>query len=165
MPSFKTLSRFGLLILAWIAWFYVLTFFTELTFVPWDGALHWPEVGTWQRTLNDFFATDPGRLIISIPMILMSVYLAITALRRNPLALTRITGFSILFIPVLILVWLVAVYINNAVHPYPPVAYDPNYRGFHLTIIPGVAIIGLCIVWLVYQSRIAKSIFAAKLAE
>ena len=157
MLTVKNLSRIGLLLLAWIAWFYVLTFLTQLTFTPWDGAIDWPAVGTWQRTLNDFFAGDPGRLIISVPMIVFSIYLTLSALRRNPEKLVRITGLAVLFIPVLLLVWLVSVLSNNALHPYPPVEYDPNYRGFHLTIIPGIALIALCIFWLRQQSRITHN--------
>ncbi|MEO8610536.1 MAG: hypothetical protein ABI690_21750 [Chloroflexota bacterium] len=154
MRTIKTLFHIGLLLSAWIAWFFVLTFLTQLTFTPWDGAIDWPALGTWQRTLNDFFASDPGRLIISIPMIIVSIYLTRSTLRRNPEKRIRIIGLLWLFIPMLLLAWYGSVSLNNALHPYPPVMYDPNYRGFHLTIIPGITLIGLCIVWLVYQSRI-----------
>ena len=43
----NTLFKVSLLLMAWIAWFYVLTFLTQLTFTPWDGAVDWPAVGTW----------------------------------------------------------------------------------------------------------------------
>ncbi len=148
MLTAKTLPKFGLLILAWMAHFYVLTFITQLTFTPWDGAVDWPEVGTWQRTLNDFFASDPGRLSLSVPFILVSIYLTFSTVRIHPEKLNRLIGLSWLFIPILLLTSYTAIMLNNALHPYPPVIYDPNYRGFHLTIIPGAALVGLCVLWL-----------------
>jgi hypothetical protein len=163
--TIKTLAKIGLLLLAWIAWFFVLTFLTQLTFTPWDGAIDWPAVGTWQRTLNDFFATDPGRLIISVPAILLSIYQTGSILRHQPDKLNRWIALSWLFIPVLLLVWYLSVSLNNALHPYPPVMYDPNYRGFHLTIIPGITIIGVCLLWLRQQSHLTRSTLKITTAE
>jgi hypothetical protein len=154
MLTAKMLSKFGLLVMAWIAYFYVLTFLTQLTFTPWDGAIDWPAVGTWQRSLNDFFASDPGRLILSVPVILLSIYLTLSYLRLHPDRINHLVGLSWLFIPILLLTWFAAITLDNAVHPYPPVAYDPNYRGFHLTIIPGIALIGLCVFWLLGWQKI-----------
>src|SRR5580765_7075877 len=117
MLNAKLLAKWGLLVVAWIACFYVLTFLTQLTFTPWDGAIDWPAVGTWQRTLNDFFATDPGRLLISVPVILFSIYHARLTLRQNPDALNRLIGLCWMFIPVLLLAWFLSVSLNNALHP------------------------------------------------
>src|SRR5437868_12371208 len=102
MITAKRIVKFGLLLLAWIAIFYILTFFTQLTFTPWDGAIDWPNVGTWQRTLNDFFASDPGRLILSVPFILGSVYLTVTTIRFHPDRFNRLIALSWLFIPILL---------------------------------------------------------------
>jgi hypothetical protein len=154
MSRIKISIQIGSLLLAWIALFYLLTFLTELTFTPWSGALDWPAVGTWQRTLNDFFARDPGRLIVSIPVLLISIYLTISTLRRNLASINHLIRLHYLFIPLLVLAWLVGVSLNHWINPYPPVQYDPNYRGFHLTIIPGMAFIGACLIWLWRQSRI-----------
>jgi hypothetical protein len=157
MSRIKYSIQIGALILAWIALFYVFTFFTELTLTPWDGALDWPDVGTWQRTLNDFFAADPGRLIISIPVLLISICLTISTLRRNPAAINHLLRLHYAFIPLFLLAWLVSVALNHWVNPYPPVQYDPNFRGFHLTIIPGIGIIGSCLIWLWQQVRTANA--------
>lgn len=153
MPTDKRLAEYGLLFLAWIVWFYLLTFLTQLTFTPWDGAIDWSQTGTWQRTLNDFFAGDPGRLIISIPFILVCVWRTRVALSRNPALLRPLLGRAWLFVPVLLLAWLVSVLLNNALHPYPPVMYDASYRGFHLSILPGAALVGTCAIWLCCQWR------------
>ena len=155
MLKVKLLAQWGLLILAWVAGFYVLTFLTQLTFTPWDGAVDWPAVGTWQRTLNDFFASDPGRLVLSVPVVGISICLTVSNLRHHPDNINRVIGRAGLFIPLLLLTWYTAIMVNNALHPYPPVTYDPNYRGFHLTLIPGTALIGLCVVWLLRWQSIA----------
>jgi hypothetical protein len=116
--------------------------------------------------LNDFFAADPGRLVISIPVILASIVLTLLILRRRPVSLNRLIVLNWLFIPITLLVWLVAVTINNNwIYPYPPVQYDPTYRGFHLVIIPGTAMVVTCLLWLGYQLRIAKSSALAPLGN
>jgi hypothetical protein len=148
--------QLSLLVLAWIALFFLLTFITELTFVPWDGALDWPEVGTWQRSLNDFFATDPGRFIISVPVVVISICLTISTLRRDFALINQLIRLHYVFIPLLLLTCLVSVSLNHWINPYPPVQYDPNYRGFHLTIIPGIGFIGACLVWLWQQAKTAR---------
>ena len=158
MTAIKNALKIGLLMLAGIALFYVLTFVTQLTLTTWDGALDWPAVGTWQRALNDFFAADPGRLIISIPVILVTIALTVFILRRHPDALNRLVILNWLFIPTTILVWLAAVTINNNwIYPYPPVQYDPTYRGFHLVILPITAMVVTYLLWLGYQLRLAKA--------
>lgn len=147
MPTIKTQVQYGLLFLSWIACFYLITFLTQLTFTPWDGAIDWPAIGTWQRTLNDFFASDPGRLVISVPVLLFNGYGTLMILRRQPHQLSRLLRLWWVFILLSLVIWYAAVFLNNALHPYPPVSYDPNYRGLHLTIIPGAALIGFCILW------------------
>ena len=155
MVRIKTMSQMSLLFLAWVALFYLVTFLTQLTLTPWDTAIDWPAVGTWQRTLNDFFATNPGRLVISVPVVLISIYLTLATLRRQPDHLERFIRMHWLFILVLLLAYWVSVTLNHWLHPYPSVMYDPNYLGFHLAILPSVTIIGLCLLWLGKQARLA----------
>jgi hypothetical protein len=157
MSRIKNSIQIGSLLLAWIALFYLLTFLTELTFTPWNGALDWPAVGTWQRTLNDFFAGDPGRLIVSVPVLVISIYLTVSTLWRNPDSINQLIRLHYGFIPLLLLAWLIGVSLNHWINPYPPVQYDPNFQGFHLTIIPGIAFIGACLLWLWQQARTAHS--------
>jgi hypothetical protein len=46
--------------------------------------------------------------------------------------------------------------VNNAVYPYPPVLYDPNYPGYYRSVIPMTAVIAVCAVWFYGQIRLAK---------
>lgn len=157
MKTIKTLAKFGLLSVCWLAIFFVLTFITELTLAPWDTAIHRPEVGTWQRTLNDFFETAPGYYAISIPLTLLCMVLTVLTFRRNPTLINRLLLIHLAFAPILVAMWMGAVFVNNAVYPYPPVLYDPNYRGYYRSVIPLAAVVVTCSAWLYGQIRLAKS--------
>jgi hypothetical protein len=60
-----------MLALAWLVWFWWISLFTEALLVPWYccGLDAMPAVGSWQRTVNDFFATRPGSVLPSVTMI------------------------------------------------------------------------------------------------
>lgn len=64
-----------LLVATWLIWFWWLSLFTEALLVPWyccslDAM---PAIGTWQRTINDFFGTLPGSILPSVTMIAIGV--------------------------------------------------------------------------------------------
>jgi hypothetical protein len=145
------LSRFGL-IFTWVVIFFVLVFVTELTLAPWDTAIERPEVGTWQRTLNDFFERTPGNMSLAALLIVASIL----TLRRRPARLQWVAG-NLIFVGLLFSVFMVAALVNNAVFPYPPVSYDPTYHGYHRSVIPGLAVLLVCAGWLIWQVRAAPA--------
>lgn len=155
MKRFRFWAGVGLLILALVGLFYTLSFFIQLTFTPWDTALTQPEIGTWQRSLNDFFESGTGALFISIPLVIGGALLAFQTVRRNPSLVGRIAMMTLGFI-LLIYVGMMAAYtVNNAIFPYPPVQYDPNYIGYHRAVLPGLALFSMCAVWLGWQKLLA----------
>src|SRR4051812_8059757 len=103
MSNAKRLGGFGLLILSWLLLFYTLTFFTQLIMAPWDATISMPNVGTWQRTLNDFFELSLGRYLFSLPLILVSLVLTIRTLRANPDTLSKLVRGNAVFFGVLCL--------------------------------------------------------------
>ncbi len=143
MKTIRTAIPILLFLLSILAVLFALTIMTNLIFAPWDTAVQRPELGTWQRTLNDFFETAPGVYIFSIPLVLANI---VFALRKRKLAyLAGVNfAFAILFWAAL----LISFFVNNAVFPYPPVMYDPNFRGYHRTLIPAAVFALMCIVWL-----------------
>jgi len=157
----QTAKRAGwliLLLLTWLILFYTLTFFTQLIMTPWDTALRMPEIGTWQRTLNDFFGYRGGRFLFSVPLIVLSAGLTLNALRTRPDALAKFVAGNLLFFGALPILFVASSFINNGIlYPYPPVSYDPNYRGFHLSIFPMSVILAACVGWIVWQWRIAST--------
>jgi hypothetical protein len=58
-----------LLLFSWMVVFFILMVLTEFPLSPWDTAIHQPETGTWQRTLNDIFQQEPGNLLIASALI------------------------------------------------------------------------------------------------
>jgi hypothetical protein len=157
MNRMKILVKIALLILAWLTMFFVLTIITDFTLVPWDTAIVRPEVGTWQRSLNDFFENPPGQHLFSIPIVFLSIIISIKAIRHHPEAVNRLLLIHLLFTPILFGFWMGAAMVNNAVYPYPPVQYDPNYPGYYRSVIPLAAIVVVCTGWFYCQMRLAKS--------
>lgn len=142
-----------LLLSGWVILFFWLTFMTELVFAPWDTAITQPEIGTWQRTLNDFFATEPGNLSLAVMGVGMSVILTLTALRRGDASLLRLAGMNWLCLVLLIAAFVPVTWLNNWLFPYPPVLYDPDYAGYHRSVLPGGVVLAICAGWLLWQRR------------
>jgi hypothetical protein len=56
----------------------------------------------------------------------------------------------------LFVVFMLAAMLNNAVLSYPTgVPYDPTYHGYHRSVIPGMAVLLACALWLGWQRRAA----------
>ncbi|HEX2906109.1 MAG TPA: hypothetical protein VHO69_04570 [Phototrophicaceae bacterium] len=147
----------GLLILTWVILFFTLAFFAQLILAPWDTALTQPALGTWQRTLNDFFESGGGG-VLALPVILTSVGFALRTINRHSGALAAFIVSNALFFVGLIALFGIACTINNTIlWPYPPVLYDPNYEGYHRSVFPLLVIGAACAIWLRYQRRIQKN--------
>jgi hypothetical protein len=146
-----------LLLLSWALLFFWLTIATELIFAPWDTAVTRPEIGTWQRTLNDFFETEPGNLSLAVLGVGISVLLTITALRRGYSNLWRLAIINLICFGVLFAAFTPVAMLNNAIFPYPPVLYDPTYEGYHRSVLPGGVMLAICAGWLWWQRRVAFS--------
>lgn len=150
-----------LLIGSWLILFFTLTFFTELIMAPWDTAIHLPEVGTWQRTLNDFFDFSVGKYLLSIPAILLSLRLVVTRRGTSLAYLGRLAAGNVLFVGALWVLFVAASAINNQIlFPYPPVLYDPTYRGYHLSVFPMAVMLAACAGWVIWQRRVERGLTA-----
>lgn len=156
MQTVIRIGLLGLLVVTWLAVFYTVSLFTELILAPWDTALVRPEIGTWQRTLNDFFENG-GALVVSVPVVLASITLALPMLRQNSLVLFNLMVGNLAFCTALWVAFLAAAFINNQVlFPYPPVTYDPTYEGFHRSVLPMAAQLVVCAAWLLWLRRVGK---------
>ena len=141
------------LLVTWALIFLTLTMLTELAFAPWDTVVTLPEPGTWQRTLNDFVDLGIGKYVLSVPLLVASMTLTWAALRQQPQAAWRYALGNLVFVLLVWAVFNVAALLNNALFPYPPVLYDPNYRGYHRSIVPGLAFLGMRAAWLLFLRR------------
>ncbi len=156
----KRIGMTILLIGSWLLIFFTLTFFTELIMAPWDTAIHLPEVGTWQRTLNDFFDFSLGKYLLSVPVILLNIWL-VASNRAKPAFLGHVVMGNLVFVGALWALFMLAAAINNQIlYPYPPVAYDPNYRGYHLSVFPMAVMLAACAGWVMWQRRVERALSA-----
>ena len=144
------------LLTSWALLFFWLMLATELIFAPWDTAVTRPEIGTLQRTLNDFFETSPGNLSLAALGVGGSMMLTITAIRRGYTNLFRLAGINLLCFGILIAVFTPVALLNNAIFPYPPVLYDPTYHGYHRSVLPGGVMLAICAGWLLWQRRLTR---------
>lgn len=143
MKTMRAILPLLLFLLTLPAVLFALTLMTNFIFAPWDTALHRPELGTWQRTLNDFFETAPGVYTFSLPLMIANIYFA---LRRGNLL--TLAGINFAFVLLFWVALLASFFVNNAVFPYPPVLYDPNYDGYHRAIIPAAVFALVCFGWM-----------------
>ena len=146
-----------LLVFSWSMVFFILMILTEFILVPWDTATTRPEIGTWQRTLNDFFALPPGDRLIAGLLVTISIVLT---WRRHRFSLLVMALGNLIFAGLAFSLFMGAALVNNMVFPYPPVLYDPAFRGYHRSIIPGLTIALLCVVWLGWQLGIPQPLRA-----
>lgn len=154
MQKAKLFGVLGLLSLTWLMVFFSLTLLTALNMAPWDTAVQIPEAGTWQRTLNDFFAYSAGQYLLSIPVVVLSMVAAWRAIHSEPARIGRMAAGNAVFIVATWAAMLAAWSINNHVlFPYPPVLYDPNYRGFHRSVLPMSVLLASCAIWFAWQKR------------
>ncbi len=78
----------GLLIGSWVVLYWLQLLSTEALLAPWYccdlGAL--PALGTWQRTVNDFFAAPLGSILPSVALVLTGITIFGVRMRRaeNP---------------------------------------------------------------------------------
>jgi hypothetical protein len=57
-------------------WYFLLLWIMGMTegwLVPWDTVPGRPPLGTWQRTVNDFFEVPPGAILLAIVVVTISV--------------------------------------------------------------------------------------------
>ena len=60
--------RIGGIIMLFTTWYFICLMLlagTESWLAPWDTLRFRPPVGTWERTINDFFEGSPGYLFVS----------------------------------------------------------------------------------------------------
>lgn len=141
------------LMASWLVVFWVLSFLTEFVLVPWDTAVVRPETGTWQRTLNDFFEQPPGSLLVPVLLVTGSVILVIRSRQQR---FFHFAALNLIFAGSAFALFTVAAMVNNAVFPYPPVLFDPDYRGYYRSVIPGLTVALACAGWLAMQVWIGR---------
>lgn len=73
-----------LLLTSWVIVYWWTALFTEALLVPWYccGQDSIPAIGTWQRTINDFFNEFPGSALPSLTFVTISIAIFISRLSK-----------------------------------------------------------------------------------
>lgn len=144
------------LVATWFPMFFITTIFTIFILAPWDTAITLPPVGSWQRTLNDWFSQGLGQYLFSGLAILINAGFALWFFRHQPQRVPQLILSNLLLIIGLPLVAMVAGRLTPVLFPYPPVNYDPDYIGYHLSVLPFLAAALVYGAWLVIQRRLQQ---------
>lgn len=140
----------GVWYLCWV-WLAALT---EGLLVPWDTTPMRPALGTWERTVNDFFENPPGAYLPATLFVLANVLLFTSQLKRG----APTTGLPLMFALTNVVFLLVSTLLTIAAHQLPELwLHQPRPvfdAGYHQTWPAIVVMIGLVTLLFVLQSKV-----------
>jgi hypothetical protein len=145
----------GIILLSgtWYALFRFIAGVTEGWLAPWDTWPH-PPLGTWERTVNDFFETYPGAFLPSSAVILASAALFVLRMTRSEDKVLLPWLFAVtnlLFIVVDAVLAIFAHQLPNLWLPQPRPEID---IGYHYTWPAFVVTVFLLILLFIAQARL-----------
>ena len=146
-----------LLVGTWFFLFVMIAVMTEGWLVPWDciGPPERPPLGTWARTVNDFFEVPPGSILPGVVFIVASASIFVVGTART----TNRALLPWAFAATNVIFFLLDSYLVMGAHQLPdlwlPQPRPPLDAGYHRTWPAIVVTIALLIVVLVVQSRVA----------
>lgn len=149
--------RIGGIIVLFTTWYLIsimLLTGTESWLAPWDTLRSRPPVGTWQRTINDFFEGSPGNylpLCLIMPISLALFWDAYRHSKHGSLLMWIFALTNLLFIiaSVILVPW--------AFTQWAPPFQAPLDAGFHRTW-PAIFVTGILLIgWIVLQIALVIS--------
>ncbi|NJL54325.1 hypothetical protein HC928_03435 [bacterium] len=142
------------LLISWITLFYLVNVLTEVTLVPYDTMpiSERPPIGTWQRTLNDFFERPPANYLPSIVFLAASLGISWPIIRHDTAASMRLAGINVVCILALFIITMILGVVRLIVFP----ALDPQSYDGSILMGCGIAVVIIC--WLFWQWRVRRSI-------
>ena len=146
--SIEWLLKAATLVATWGFIFITVAIFTQFIMAPWnDGIFTRPDIGTWQRSLNDFFYGGPGMWLVAGTIVLGNIFLALRMVWRwhiLPWGFIILNGLFVGLFPALVMLML---QLND-------VLFSTVGRGYHLAVIPGIVALLLLTLWFLAQSRL-----------
>jgi len=120
-----------LLIGTWYFLFMYVAAMTEGWLVPWDcwPASERPPLGTWARTVNDFFEIPPGSILPGVVVVTISAGIFLSRTSRA----TKRTLLPLAFATTNLLLLVVDVFLVAVAHQLPDLWRAPNDIGYHQT--------------------------------
>ena len=149
-----TIGGFFLLLGTWYIITLMLSAFTEGWLAPWDTQETRPPLGTWERSVNDFFEGVPGSLLPSLIILCISITLYIYGRRKS----VNKIKFTWIFALINLLFLLLEVVFVTLVFQFPgvwPLQY-PALNSAYQRVLPAILITIILLIFLVLaQSKIS----------
>ncbi|GAB5490907.1 MAG: hypothetical protein Phog2KO_11220 [Phototrophicaceae bacterium] len=141
---------------------YTLSIFSGFALVPWDTSTIRPEIGTWQRRLNDFFEVGLGHSLVYIVVFLMVVIPIMTALNNRWRNYHRILLLNSLFIASFFFTTMIIYPVNHFIFPYTRDYSDPFFHNYGQQIIPFLTLWLVYSLWLYQINKLPKTVTKQK---
>ena len=145
----KIFTRLAVLISA-VMIIYIFSFFTLLALVPWDTAIARPEIGTWQRTINDFFEGRFGENLVILFFCLTTAFPVIKTLRQARKILLRGFVTNVLCLILVVTTFILCSNLIYIIFPYGTDYTNPFFHNYTRSIIP-LTIYGIVYCWWFYR--------------
>jgi len=158
MRSLRHLIVAGSIFISWVILVYVLWLMNIILLVPWDVAVTRPDVGTWQRTLNDFFEGRFGENILLLTVVAMTAVPILVTLFRRWYSGTKIVALSLIVALVTYVLVMLSFLPINVLLPTGQDISDPFSQNYTRSLIP------LIITWAGYAIW-ARLVIRAGFAE
>lgn len=152
----RFIKNIAMLTIVVITWVFLIQFFTVMSswiLTPWDTAIYLPDMGTWQRTLNDFFDSSSGQMLISIIIGILTAVPIIMHYRVNTNLRVIVTNLLVVFAGYFVLLFSFA--INNLIFPArsADINLDPFFNhNYNHSIIP---LITICLIYMIWFREIS----------
>jgi hypothetical protein len=144
----KKLISISSLVWTWLLLFFIVRVYAEWAFAPWEAAVVLPSIGTWQRTLNDFFDIGTGSYLVAAITVLLSMMLVLNSQRQRHYPYLIVANLGLLISLPLALFG--SAYINRYLFPVGQITYGT-------AVLPFIAYLVLTGLWLFTQKVILHS--------
>lgn len=144
---------------------YTLSIFSGFALAPWDTALIRPEIGTWQRRLNDFFEVGIGHSLIYIVVFLLVVIPVMKSLNnrwRNYHRILLLNSLNSLFIASFFFTTMIIYPVNHFIFHHNREYGDPFFHNYGQQIIPFLTLWLVYSLWLYQINKLPKTVSKQK---
>lgn len=150
----RTIGGYISLLTTWYIIIVMLSAFTEGWLAPWDTQRTRPSLGTWERSVNDFFEGIPGSLLPALTILCISISLYVYGKKKS---VDRIKFTEVFALINFIFLLLEAVFVT-LIFRFPniwPLPY-PDINSVYGGVVPAVVITFILLLFLIFaQGKIS----------
>lgn len=147
MRHLKNLVLIMGILVSLIALVQLFSVFSLLLLVPWDTSFVRPDVGTWQRTVNDFFESRPGEILTYGFYTLFFSLVTINTLRKRWEAAYSVIVVNLIATFSLQLLGVLSFPVSQFVFPFNENYTNPFYFNYARNVLPMLMIVAMVFLW------------------